>query len=369
MKLDVQRLLEHTIRLQSIPAPTFHEAERAAELEKLFKQVSGLDVTRDRAGNVLARIAGGQGSPLVITAHLDSVFPLATVLGHRHEGERIYGPGIGDNAVALAALVELAQTLLPGEFPGDIWLVANTAEEGLGNLLGMRAIVNRFGDTPRAYLVLEGMAFGHIYHRALPVRRLRISVKGEGGHAWVHAGRASALHLLLQIGAAISKLKVPNHPKTSLNIGRIQGGSSVNVIASLAELELDLRSEDEHTLDKVERSVRRCCEAKHWPASLAIEIDQIGSRPGGALAREHPLLQAAIEATRAHAGREPQLGIGSTDASLPLSLGYPALCIGITVGGEAHSLGEFIEVPPIQHGFAALLEIIERSKQIPYQAV
>jgi acetylornithine deacetylase/succinyl-diaminopimelate desuccinylase-like protein len=361
MKLDVQRLLDNTIRLQSIPAPTFHEADRATEMEKLFKKVPGLEVTRDRGGNVLARIAGGQGKPLIISAHLDSVFPLDTPLGLRNAGERIYGPGIGDNAIALAALVELAQVLQPRNYPGDIWLAANTGEEGLGNLLGMRAIVDRFGDNPIAYLVLEGIAFGHIYHRALPVRRLRLSVRGKGGHAWIHAGRPSALHYLLRIGAAISKVKLPNHPKTSLNIGQIHGGTSVNSIADLATLDLDLRSEHEHTLDKIDRSVRRCCKLNRWPPSLELNIERIGSRPGGSLALNHPLLQAAIESTRLHAGHKPQLGIGSTDASLPLSLGYPAICIGITHGGGAHSLEEFIEIPPIKSGFAALLDIINRS--------
>ena len=224
----------------------------------------------------------------------------------------------------------------------------------------MRAIVDRFGASPIAYLVLEGIAFGHIYHRALPVRRLRISIRGEGGHAWIHAGRPSALHYLLQIGAKISKVKLPNYPKSSLNIGQIHGGKSINTIADQAELELDLRSEDEHTLDKIDRKVRHCCKLNRWPPALELNIQQIGSRPGGTLGLNHPLLQAAIDSTRMHAGHEPQLGIGSTDASLPLSFGYPAICIGITQGGGAHSLEEFIEIPPIKSGFAALLDIIDR---------
>jgi len=359
MTLNLERLLENAVWLQSIPAPTFHEGKRAAAIEKLFRDIPCLDVSQDQTGNVLARIAGAPGQPLIISAHLDTVFPLETSLEHRIQGDRILGPGIGDNALALATLVELGHIIEPGHFSSDLWLIANTAEEGLGNLAGMRAIVDRFRDLPRAYLVLEGMALGHIYHRALPVRRFRISVHGKGGHAWVHAGRRSALHLLLQIGASITKIRLPKYPRTSLNIGLIKGGSSINSIAGLAELEIDLRSEDAETLDKIELGIRRCCNIKRLPEPIEIGIERIGSRPGGAIDSDHPLVQAAIGATRKSCRIEPELGIASTDASLPLSLGLPAICVGITLGGHAHSLDEFIDIGPIPNGFSALRELID----------
>jgi acetylornithine deacetylase/succinyl-diaminopimelate desuccinylase-like protein len=144
-----------------------------------------------------------------------------------------------------------------------------------------------------------------------------------------------------------------------LNIGLIKGGTSINTIADLAELEIDLRSEDKATLDKIELAIRRCCNIKQMPEPIEIGIEQIGSRPGGVIDIDHPLVQAAIEATRKHCRVEPQLGIASTDASLPLSMDLPAICVGITLGGHAHSLEEFIEIGPIANGFAALREMID----------
>ena len=356
--MRIDRLLETAILLQGIPAPTFEEHARAAAMRSMLEGIAGLEVEQDPSGNVLARLAGGHAPPVIVSAHLDSVFPRSTPLVVRREANRIIGPGIGDNALGLACLVELAQDLKGDPLPGDVWFIANVGEEGLGNLAGMQAVVDKFRGKPSAYLVVEGMALGYVYHRALPVRRYRIAVQGEGGHAWVHAGRLSALHALIQIASLVSQLRLPKNPRTTLNIGTIQGGSSINTIASDATLEFEIRTEADSVLEKLDHTVRDICSPKNMPEPLTIQISVIGERPGGEIAADHALVRLAQGLTEQHTGIASELGIASTDASMPLSKGYPAICVGITHGGNAHSQEEFIMTEKIPRGYMALLEII-----------
>ncbi len=219
----------------------------------------------DEVGNVYARLPGsGSSRPLVVSAHLDTVFPLSTDLHVTRRSSNpgaaptnveglalstVEGPGIGDNSLGVAGLFGLlwelnssSAQIAGSTLPGDIWLVANVGEEGLGNLCGMRAVVDRFGDRPLAYLIVEGMALGQIYHRGLGVQRYRITVDTPGGHSWVDYGRPSAIHVLGEIIYRLSNLSLPRVPRTTLNIGTISGGTSINTIAAHAQLELDLRS-------------------------------------------------------------------------------------------------------------------------------
>ena len=235
----LDRLLELVVRIQQVPAPTFDEAARAALVRDLFSREALTDVQTDQAGNVLARLAGmGTGPALVVSAHLDTVFPVGTDLAVRHETDRIYGPGIGDNSMGVAGLFALLWSLREqrAALPGDLWLVANTCEEGLGDLRGMKAVVDRFGASPRLYLALEGMALGHIYHKAIGVRRYQISAHTDGGHSWIDYGKPSAIHELSELVTQIAALNPPTDPRTTLNVGRIGGGTSINTIAAEAWL-------------------------------------------------------------------------------------------------------------------------------------
>ncbi|NIS79158.1 MAG: M20/M25/M40 family metallo-hydrolase [Anaerolineales bacterium] len=356
--MELKRLLHHTCSIQAIPAPTFHEAARAAYLRGEFEHAGLLDVRIDPVGNLYGRVPGGEKAPLIISAHLDTVFPAETPLEVLRTGERIIGPGVGDNALSLAMLIELALDLMPKQLPGDVWLVANIGEEGLGNLRGMREVVKRFGDRVSGYLVLEGMALGHIYNCGLPVRRYRLTMQTQGGHSWIHAGRPSAIHTLLEFGAELVNLDLPETPRTTLNIGRMEGGISINAIASEAFLEIDLRSEDEQEITKLEKEIYT--RVDHFAQdTMEIRIDHIGERPGGMLASDHPLILAASHALETIAEEEIQLKCGSTDANIPLSLGLPAICIGLTHGGGAHSMDEYIEIEPILRGYQALLQLIQ----------
>jgi acetylornithine deacetylase/succinyl-diaminopimelate desuccinylase-like protein len=352
-------LSDLAIQIQQIPAPTFQEAERARFVLEMFRQKNLSHLEIDSAGNALACLPGaGADSPLLVSAHLDTVFPAGTNLAIRRDPGRIYGPGIGDNSVGVAGLFGLLEMLKVRNIrlPGDLWLVANTCEEGLGDLRGIKAICERFGAAPRLYLVLEGMALGHIYHRAIGVRRYKITCHTRGGHSWTDYGNPSAIHELARLVTGLDGLKLPASPRTTLNVGRISGGTSVNTLAAEASLELDLRSENESVLreliQRVESLVENSSRSGVW-----FEFQLIGQRPAGDLDRNHPMVQHARDCLSAQ-GIEPRLTLGSTDANIPLSLGYPSIVLGLTCGGGAHTLDEYIETGPLDQGAQQLFSFV-----------
>ncbi len=367
----VQQVLDLAVRIQQIPAPTFHETARAEFLRSLFSQEGLEDISVDSIGNVYARFPGtGIKPPLVVSAHTDTVFPHGINLEVHHEKDRITGPGIGDNSLGVASLFGLLWMLRQGihsgqmsPLPGDLWLVANVGEEGLGDLKGMRAVVERFGKEVLGYLVLEGMSLGQIYHRGLGVERYLITVKTPGGHSWVNFGSPSAIHELAGIIMRLTALPIPESPRTSINIGVVQGGTTVNTIAAEAHLELDLRSEDEKTLQQLVRQVSALVEGSR-SANVDVSLEMIGRRPAGAIPAHHPLVHTA-RACLMELGMKPVLNIGSTDANIPLSLGYPAVCIGLTFGNGAHTEAEYIEKAPLALGLAQLLMLVETISGTP----
>jgi acetylornithine deacetylase/succinyl-diaminopimelate desuccinylase-like protein len=351
--MNLERWIENTLKIQSIPAPTFYEKARAEFVLNELSKLNRFEVSKDHDHNVFAKIPGRSSKPLVISAHLDTVFPHETNLAIKRKGDVIIGPGIGDNAVAVGVLLELAHDLNTFEPQNDIWLVANVGEEGLGNLKGMRTVVHRFGEDVLAYLVLEGMSLGHIYNRGLPIHRYRISVTAPGGHAWIHAGETSAIHTICKLGTDLSRIQIEEDHRWSLNIGLISGGTSINTIASSAHMDIDLRAEDQQTLMRLDQKVLNTIEdARNLQSSIA--VDEIGNRPAGQIREDHPLVHAAIEALHDAGIKKHQLEIGSTDASVPLSMNYPAICIGLTYGSGAHSLDERIELAALEPGYQAL---------------
>jgi tripeptide aminopeptidase len=355
-----QRVVDLAVEIQQIPSPTFNEARRAAFIKERFQAEGLVDVEVDALNNVYARLPGqGKKPPLVVSAHLDTVFPQDTDLHVRLEDGIIHGPGIGDNALGVAGLFGLLWGLGKQsiELPGDLWLVANVGEEGLGDLLGMKAVVDRFGHDPLAYIVLEGMALGQVYYQGLEVQRYRITVNTRGGHSWVDHGRPSAIHILAKLVARLSDLEVPRAPRTTLNVGIISGGTSINTIAAQACMELDLRSEDGEVLNHLIQKVKQLLD-KHRQQDVQITSQLIGCRPSGTIPLNHPLVRLALRALEAQ-GLKPRYNAGSTDANVPLSRGLPAICIGLTNGGGAHTLGEFIQIPQIEKGLGQLLQIVE----------
>ena len=364
MNNSLPSLLDLAIAIQQVPAPTFHEAQRAEFVRTLFVKEQLQDVEIDPVGNVYARLPGsasrssGGSKALVLSAHLDTVFSHTVDLQVQREAGRIQAPGIGDNSMGVAGLIGLVWLLREHgiTLPGDLWLVANVCEEGLGNLRGMKALVERFGPAPLAYIVLEGMALGQIYHRGLGVQRYRITMRTAGGHSWHDYGQPSAIHELAALSNHITALDLPREPRTTLNVGIISGGSSVNTIAAEAMLELDLRSESATALQDLTGQVEQIVYSAAKPG-LTVETEIIGQRPSGELPEHHWLIKLAQDCLRS-VGVEPHLNIGSTDANLPLSLGYPCITIGLTTGGRAHTVYEFMNTVLLEKGMQQLVRLV-----------
>jgi tripeptide aminopeptidase len=356
----VDKILDLALAIQQIPAPTFQEEKRAAFVRDQFQAEGLADVSIDPTGNVYARLPGdGKGRPLMVTAHLDTVFPMGTPLEATREPDRIAAPGIGDNSLGVAGLFGLVWALRQQDLyplPVDVWLVANVCEEGLGDLRGMKAVVDRFGDGPAAYIVLEGMSLGRVYHRGLGVQRYRVTVRTPGGHSWVDYGSPSAIHELASLVTRLNALALPEQPRTTLNVGIIQGGTSVNTIAAEAHLELDLRSEEVGALAELIEQVKHLIDTSNQ-TFVEVSADLIGQRPAGEISPDAPLVRLAISCLEVQ-GLQPVLNNGSTDANIPLSRGLPAICIGLSTGGGAHTAGEYILTQPLSQGLAQLVGVV-----------
>jgi tripeptide aminopeptidase len=350
-----QWVIEQAIAVQQIPAPTFHEKVRAEYVAQQFTTIGLKQVEVDDFANVYGLIPGRRQPGLMVSAHTDTVFEDSSNLAIRRENDLIFGPGIGDNSMGVAGLLGLAAALQELGIPPecDIWFVANSREEGLGDLGGMKAAFERLRPHITQVINLEGMAFGHVYHAGIAVRRLHITATAEGGHSWLNYGRASAIHGMVELGARITALRPPQTPRTTFNIGMIDGGQTINAIATRASLWLDLRSEDSATLAGFEQRVRAQVDAVSKP-DMPFSVDVVGDRPAGSIATEHPLVQGALAALQA-VGIRGTLENGSTDANVPLAYGIPAVTVGVTRGGNAHRLDEYIETKPVSDGLRQLI--------------
>lgn len=362
----LEQVIADALRLSAIPAPTGHEEARAAAMAAVLGRIVGLEVRRDGAGNVLARVAGSAGAagaaPVVVTAHLDTVFGLDVDVQPRRErddasgSETLHGPGIGDNAIALAALAALAQELTAGAPGRDIVLAATVGEEGLGNLRGVRAMLR---DIPASCVIaLEGHRLDRIVTRAVGSVRLAVVYATEGGHSWADRGAPSAVHALARALARVVAEVPAAAPECAVNAGILHGGTSVNTIAARAELQLDLRAIDPAALAAAETLSRDLFGAVADESGVVATITEVGRRPAGALPDDHPLVVAAQRA-RAEAGLPPgALMDGSTDANAAWEVAIPGISVGITHGGGVHRLDEYIEVAPVSQGIAAALGVI-----------
>lgn len=351
-------------RICEVPAPTGNEWERARLIASLWRG-QGYTPEIDDVGNVYIRRGKRENGPvLMLLAHTDTVFPQTTPISVERQGDILRGAGIGDNSVHVAAMISALGVLdeLEQESDADIVAVASVGEEGLGNLLGARVAVERYRERLGAVIALDG-SLGKLVHVAVGSKRWRITVSGPGGHSYGDFGTPSAIHDLGRIITAIAQLEVPQQPKTTFNVGLIEGGTSINTIAAHASALLDLRSTDIAALDRVADQVRRIIERSAGP-DLLTEIDILGERPAGMRSQADPLVQLAAEAI-SWLGIEPKYEASSTDANIPISLDIPAVCIGITQVERMHTLEEFLYVPPIGDGLAQLTRLcIEASALI-----
>lgn len=346
---------DQQIALTEIPAPPFQEGKRASQVRDIFASC-GLAVRSDAVGNVIGELPGQLDKELVlITAHLDTVFPTGTKIKVQKEGSRFVAPGISDNGTGLAALLGLACAMRHARVvpKRTIYFVANVGEEGEGNLRGMRALVEACKSSLTAVLVLDGSSIDHVTTKALASRRLEVLITGPGGHSWSDFGLPNPINALVRSSVRFIATKVPATPRTTFNLGQIEGGTSVNSIPHEAKLKVDLRSESEEELSRLENALRDCVLAgvrdemessrDRSRGKLESKVSMLGSRPGGELAPDSPLL-ASLRAADEIIGNTSRAERSSTDANIPLSLGIDAISIGAGgTGGGAHSLQEWFD--------------------------
>jgi tripeptide aminopeptidase len=348
------------MELARIPAPPFGEAARAEWLRARFADLSLEDVRIDSVGNVLGVRRGTErGTKFVaLTAHIDTVFPTGTPLDIREEGGKLSGPGISDNASGVTALLALAAAL--GEsaaaHAASLVFIGNVGEEGEGDLRGMRHIFSdpQWKDSITHTIVVDGSGSDTIVIQALGSRRFEVTVRGPGGHSWSDFGAPNPIVILARAIATFSRAKLPAEPRTSASVGVIQGGTSVNTIPESASARVDIRSTSLQEMERLEHALRQAVEeavaedatgqrrgASKSPVSF--EIAPIGSRPAAEL-REGARILEVVRAVDAHLGNTSRLHRASTDANIPLSLGFEAVSLGAGGSGRgAHTLHEWYD--------------------------
>ncbi len=350
------RVADLAARICAVPAPTGEERARAEFVAARLDEL-GYAAEIDDLANVHARRGERGGPAVLVLAHIDTVFPAATPLDVRRDGDWLHGPGIGDNSTSVAAvLTALALLDASGvDSAADLVVVFDVGEEGLGNLRGAHAALDRYGPEVGATVVIDGR-LGHITHAGVGSVRWRVTVRGPGGHSFVHFGRPSAIHGLARIVAALADLDVPTDPKTTFNVGTIAGGTSVNTVAAEASAVVDLRSVDAAALDRLAARAASLVETRAGEG-LTAEIEVLGERPAGARDRDDPLVRLAATSVR-RLGREPVFQASSTDANVPIARGVPAVCVGVYEGEEAHTLRERLFVPSLADGMEHLVDVL-----------
>jgi tripeptide aminopeptidase len=361
-------LIDSQAELVAIPAPPFGEAARSKWAAERFAEIGLEDVRVDEIGNVLGFIPAtdlpreSTGHVVVLSAHIDTVFPAGTLLRPiltREDGaNRLVAPGACDNAAGVIGMLALAQALIHAKvrLPIPILVLANVGEEGEGDLRGVRHFYEQGSLAGRvaAHIVLDGAGADCAVSQALGSRRFQVTIKGPGGHSFTDSGTPNPIAALASALASLARTPVPERPITTLNIGTVQGGTSVNSIPESATASIDFRSTSSDELLRLEVALHRAVEdaveqtngaAKNLShrsrGTLTFTINKIGDRPAAQLAGDSPVLEA-LRAVDRHLGIVTDLRLGSTDANIPIALGIPALSIGAGGdGGGAHTVGEW----------------------------
>lgn len=345
--IAVARLLDDTRRICAMPAPPFGEGPRA-ELVAWMLGEAGAPARIDDTGNVIAVLGPEGDDAVVFAAHLDTVFEAGTEIAFTESDGRLAAPGVGDNSIAVASLLHLARHLKDRPLARPVALVATVGEEGLGNLRGAQALLDEL--PVGAFIAVEGQLLHAIKTAAVGSIRLRVTVRGPGGHPWSDRGTASAAHGL--VDALSGALAEAHAAGIVLNVGTMRGGTVINAIANEAVAELDMRAEDDGLL---QATAKRVEEIVGWaPDGLETTVETLGRRPGGRIAGDHPLVEAARRARERAGLPRAEEGASSTDANAAYGRGIPAITVGVTTGGHAHRLDEYIDLAPVASGLAAL---------------
>jgi tripeptide aminopeptidase len=370
IKADDDRALAEQKRITEIPAPPYKESVRAAYYLKRFQELGFKDASIDAEGNVIGLRKGSGGGPkLVVSAHLDTVFPEGTDVTVNEKDGVILAPGIGDDSRGLAALLSLIQAMNANDVKtvGDVMFVGTVGEEELGNLRGVKALFRDHADID-GFISIDGLGITRIVNQAPGSHRYEMIFKGPGGHSFQEFGLPSAIHAMGRAIAKISELQTPPEPKTTFTVGTVAGGTSVNAIAAEARMAVDMRSDsteellklEARLLDLVKQAVAE--ENTRWNSDkISVEIKLIGDRPAGIVAMDSPIVQATQRAV-AVVTRAPRVTFAgsSTDSNWAMSRGIPAVTIGGGgEGGNWHSRNEWYK--PVDAYFGpqnALLTIL-----------
>jgi len=354
--------LQQQISICEIPAPPFKEAERAEEFRKRMVALGYTNTRIDSEGNVISSLGQGNGPTVMVAGHLDTVFPEGTDVKTTRTGERIAGPGIGDDCRGVAVILTLAKIFKEtGLTPrGTVYLVGNVGEEGPGNLRGVRHLLTKeFPGQINYFISVDGAGGAGITSRAVGSHRYTISFEGPGGHSYGAFGMTNPMHAMGRAIARIGDLQVPAGAKTTFNVGIVRGGTSVNTITPLAQMEVDMRSESAENLLEMDRRIRAAVdtavasELARWPnsrAPITVKYDTIGIRPTGGQRDDAFIVRTAMAAAALlDDGLEwtPRTGASSTDSNLPIAMGIPAITInGGGRSGGAHGTAEWYQETP-----------------------
>jgi tripeptide aminopeptidase len=345
---------EQQIRLTETPAPEFGENARAELLRSMFAAM-GYKARLDETGNVVVERIGMQTDRVVLlAAHLDTVFPAGTDVRVHREGKRLLAPGISDNGAGLAALIGVARAFAESSVRTDATIVfaGDVGEEGEGNLRGIRALVDAYGSRLAAVIAIDGPSTTHITTQGVASRRLEFTVSGPGGHSWSDFGAPNPITALSRGIVDFSSIRLPDSPRSTFNFGVIEGGNSVNSIPGTASVKVDLRSESEAELGRLEAALREAMQSgmsaeiaarRSASGNLQMKVRSLGSRPAGKLPDHSPLLQTVRDVDR-YLQTSARVESSSTDANLPLSMKIPAVSLGGGgKGGGAHTLAEWYD--------------------------
>jgi len=375
VKENESKAIEDQIRFCEIPAPSFKEEARGRELQRVFQLIGLQDVRIDKVGNVLATYPGQAPHPhLVIAAHLDTVFPEGTDVHVRREGSILRGPGIGDDCRGLAVLVSVAREMKKANIrtDGTVTFVANVGEEGLGDLRGVKQLFREtLKDQIDDFISIDGTGV-HVTNVAVGSHRYRVTFKGPGGHSFGAFGLANPMGAMGRAIAKIQEMQVPRQPKTTFNVGRVGGGTSVNSIPFESWMEVDMRSSDPASLAAVDASFQRAVDAavveenQRWGKAGVITAvkELVGDRPAGSTPESSPIVRAGLSLATA-LGVTASLGEGSTDSNLPMSMKIPAITIGAGGRGrDAHALTESFDTTDgwigTQHALLLTIALVQK---------
>jgi acetylornithine deacetylase/succinyl-diaminopimelate desuccinylase-like protein len=349
------------IRLTLTPAPPFQESERARVFSDELAKMQ-LHPATDSIGNVVAGYEDIGSNPIVVGAHLDTVFPQATPLQLRRKGKTLLVPGISDNGAGIVALLWAfrAAKEVGIRFRRPVIGVGTVGEEGEGNLRGARHLfdVAPWGNRNCEFIAVDGGGLDRITHQALGSRRFRVVMRGPGGHSWADFGCPNPIQAMATAIHMFSSAGMGRRTGSSFNFGLIRGGISVNAIPSEASMEVDLRSVVSSDLEDLERHLKRIVGEAARAAGIELQIEKTGDRPSGITPPQSAIVQAALHATRVF-GVEARLDVGSTDANIPISMGIPAIAIGGGgSSGNIHTREEWFDPSHRDLGIQRLLMVI-----------